>query len=191
MTALIAANDHDAKLYKLADDIDTSVRNCQERQSIGIPIGPDTSHIISELIACRIDSILQNEFSDIKLKGCRYHDDYDLYVSTRDEADRVLKGLQRILNDFQLEINESKVRIKEFPFAFEDKFTLIFNQFHFKETSLSNSIKYYFSLVWGLIDENSQRPDWIFKYALKIFELRTVTITKKSWKIFEDLLLFC
>jgi Reverse transcriptase (RNA-dependent DNA polymerase) len=189
VTDLIAANDHDAKLYKLADGIDTCVRNCQERQSIGIPTGPDTSHIISELIACRIDSILQNEFSDIKLKGCRYYDDYYLYVSTRDEADRVLKGLQRILNDFQLEINESKVRIKEFPFAFEDKFTLIFNQFHFKETSLSNSIKHYFSLVWGLIDENSQRSDWIFKYALRIFEFRTVTITKKSWKIFEDLLL--
>ena len=189
LVTLIASNDHDAILYKLADDIDTSVRNCQERQSIGIPIGPDTSHIISELIACRIDSILQNEFSNIKLKGCRYYDDYYLYVSTRDEADRVLKGLQMILNDFQLEINESKVRIKEFPFAFEDKFTLIFNQFDFKETSLSNSIKHYFSLVWGLIDENSQRPDWIFKYALKIFELRTVTITKKSWKIFEDLLL--
>jgi len=189
LATLIAANDHDAILYKLADDIDTSVRNCQERQSIGIPIGPDTSHIISELIACRIDSILQNEFSNIKLKGCRYYDDYYLYVSTRDEADRVLKGLQRILNDFQLEINESKVKIKEFPFAFEDNFTLILNQFYFKETSLSNSIKYYFSLVWGLIDENSQRSDWIFKYALRIFEFRTVTITKKSWKIFEDLLL--
>ncbi len=189
LATLIAANNHDAILYKLADDIDISVRNCQERQSIGIPIGPDTSHIISELIACRIDSILQDEFSDIKLKGCRYYDDYYLYVSTRDEADRVLKGLQRILNDFQLEINESKVKIKEFPFAFEDNFTLILNQFHFKETSLSNSIKYYFSLVWGLIDENSQRSDWIFKYALKIFEFRTVTITKKSWKIFEDLLL--
>jgi hypothetical protein len=189
LATFIANNDHDAILYKLADDIDTSVRNCQERQSIGIPIGPDTSHIISELIACRIDIILQNEFSNIKLKGCRYYDDYYLYVSTRDEADRVLKGLQRILNDFQLEINESKVKIKEFPFAFEDNFTLILNQFHFKETSLSNSIKYYFSLVWGLIDENSQRPDWIFKYALRIFEWRTVTITKESWKLFEDLLL--
>lgn len=189
LAALMAANNHDAILYKLADDIDTSVRNCQERQSIGIPIGPDTSHIISELIACRIDSILQNEFSNIKLKGCRYYDDYYLYVSTRDEADRVLKGLQRILNDFQLEINESKVKIKEFPFAFEDNFTLILNQFHFKETSLSKSIKYYFSLVWGFIDENSQRSDWIFKYALKRFEFRTVEITKKSWKIFEDLLL--
>jgi Reverse transcriptase (RNA-dependent DNA polymerase) len=118
LATLIAANDHDAIMYELADDIDTSVRNCQECQSIGIPIGPDTSHIVSELIACRIDSILQNEFSNIKLKGCRYYDDYYLYVSTRDEADRVLKGLQRILNDFQLEINESKVRIKEFPFAF-------------------------------------------------------------------------
>ncbi|MEH1889101.1 MAG: RNA-directed DNA polymerase [Nostoc sp.] len=52
---LIASGDIDAKLYEIADDIDNCIISCQERQSIGIPIGPDTSHIIAELIACRIE----------------------------------------------------------------------------------------------------------------------------------------
>ncbi len=188
LQTLIAAGDADAALYKSAEEIDTAIRSCQERQSIGIPIGPDTSHILAELVACRIDSILKAKFDSIGLKACRYYDDYYLYVSTRDEADKVLKGLQLILTDFQLEINESKVTIKEFPFAFEDEFTTTLLQFEFKKTNLVNSLKHYFSLIWGFVEKNSKRPDWVFKYSLRIFEFRTINIPRNSWKLFEDLL---
>lgn len=189
LNTLIANGDIDAKLYKLADEIDNCIRSCQERQSIGVPIGPDTSHIIAELIACRIDNILQAQFDSINLKGCRYYDDYYLFVSTKDEADRVLKSLQKILTDFQLEINESKVKIKEFPFSFEDEFTLVLFQFDFKGRNIENSLKHYFSLIWGFAEKNPSKADWIFKYALKTFEFRTTEITKKNWKLFESLLL--
>ena len=186
---LIANGDIDAKLYEIADDIDNCIRSCQERQSIGIPIGPDTSHIIAELIACRIDNILQTQFASINLKACRYYDDYYLFVSTKDEADRVLKGVQKILTDFQLEVNESKIRIKGFPFSFEDEFTLTLLQFDFKGKNLGNSIKHYFSLIWGLAEKNPLKADRIFKYALKTFEYRTTEIPKINWTLFENLLL--
>jgi hypothetical protein len=188
---LIASGDADAKLYKSAHGIDDAIRSCQERQSIGIAIGPDTSHIIAEAVACRIDNILKakSESLNINLKACRYYDDYYLYVSTKDEADKILKSLQLILTDFQLEINESKVRIKEFPFAFEDDFTSSLFLFRFKETNLNNSLKHYFSLIWGFAESNPKRTDWIFKYSLKIFEFRNVEIPKNSWKVFESLLL--
>jgi hypothetical protein len=189
LDTLIASGDMDAKLYKLADEIDSCIRSCQERQSIGLPIGPDTSHIIAELIACRIDNILQTQFASINLKACRYYDDYYLFVSTKDEADIVLKGLQKILTDFQLEINESKVKIQEFPFSFEDEFTLVLSQFNFKGTNIENSIKHYFSLIWGIVEKKSLKSDTIFKYALKTFEYRTTEIPKKNWKLFESLLL--
>lgn len=189
LDTLIASGDTDAALYKYAESVDIALRACQERQSIGIPIGPDTSHIIAELLACRIDKILQDKFSSIGLKACRYYDDYYLYVSTKDEADKVLKGLQLILSDFQLEINESKVRIREFPFAFEDEFTTTLFLFDFKKTNLTNSIKHYFSLIWAFVEKNPQKADWILKYSLRIFEFSTVKIPKESWKIFEDLLI--
>ena len=190
LAALIAAGDADAALYKSAEEIDIAIRSCQERQSIGIPIGPDTSHILAEIVACRIDSILKTKFDDIglSLKACRYYDDYYLYVSTRDEADKVLKGLQLILADFQLEINESKVTIKEFPFAFEDEFATRLLQFVFKKTNLINSLKHYFSLIWGFVEKNSKRPVWVVKYSLRVFEYRAITIPRNSWSLFEDLL---
>jgi len=149
LSILIAGGDTDAALYEYADSVDNAIRSCQERQSIGIPIGPDTSHIIAEVIACRIDNILESQLSSIGLKACRYYDDYYLYVSSMDEADRVLKGLQLILYEFQLEINEAKVKIHEFPFPFEDEFTTSLHSFDFKKTNQSNSIKHYFSLIWS------------------------------------------
>ena len=189
LDTLIANGDTDADQYKYADSVDTAIRACQEKQSIGIPIGPDTSHIIAEIIACRIDEILKTRFSSIGLKACRYYDDYYLYVSSKDEADKVLKGLQLILSEFQLEINEAKVKVRAFPFAFEDEFTTSLHSFDFKKTNQSNSIKHYFSMLWAFAERNPQKTDWIFKYALRIFEYSTIIIQNNSWKVFEDLLI--
>lgn len=188
LDALIASGDTDAQLYKYAESVDIALRACQERQSIGIPIGPDTSHIIAEIVACRIDNILKTRLSSLDLKACRYYDDFYLYVSSKDEADKVLKSLQLILSEFQLEINEAKVKIREFPFAFEDEFTTTLHTFDLKKTNQTNSIKHYFSLIWAFAERNPKKTDWIFKYSLRIFEFSTIVIQKKSWKVFEDLL---
>ncbi|WP_305952106.1 RNA-directed DNA polymerase [Emticicia oligotrophica] len=188
IATLIAGGDLDASLYKFAESVDMAVRSCQERQSIGIPIGPDTSHIIAETVACRIDSIINSKFSSIGLKACRYYDDFYLYVSSKDEADKVLKGIQLILADFQLEMNESKIRIKEFPFAIEDEFALQLFSFTFKDTNFGNSLKHYFSLVWSFAEKNPKKADTIFKYSLRTFEYCSTKIPKNTWKIFEDLL---
>ncbi len=182
-------NNEEALLYKFANELDIAIRACQDKQSIGIPIGPDTSHITSELVACRIDQELNDQFSEINLQACRFYDDFYLFVNTKDETEKVLKGLQRILNQFELEVNEAKIKIKEFPFAFEDEWVTDIFRFDFKKTNLENSLKHYFSLIWRIAEQNSKRTDWIFKYALRIFEFRSVNITKKSWKIFEALLL--
>lgn len=140
LDTLIAGGDTDAALYKYAESVDIAIRACQERQSMGIPIGPDTSHIVAEIVACRIDNILKSRLSSIDLKACRYYDYYYLYVSSKDEADKTLKCLQLILSEFQLEINESKVKIREFPFAFEDEFTAILYAFDFKKTNQVTSV---------------------------------------------------
>lgn len=189
LDALIASGENNAILYKYSDSLDSAVRACQDKQSVGIPIGPDTSHIISELIACRIDYEFKTKFDSIDVKACRYYDDYYIYVNSSDEADSVIKGLQKILNQFQLEINDKKVEVKEFPVTFENNWVTDLHRFEFKETNVSNSIKHYFSLIWGIGEKNYSRTDWIFKYALRTFEFGTTVIPKDSWKIFENLIL--
>ncbi|CAL2093248.1 Reverse transcriptase [Tenacibaculum sp. 190524A05c] len=187
--SLIASGDSDAKLYKYADELDSAIRACQDKQSIGIPIGPDTSHIISEIITCRIDKEFETMFNHLNVECCRYYDDYYFYVNTQDEADIVIKGILKILNKYQLEINDKKVKIEEYPFSFENKWVTDLHRFEFKQTNFSNSLKHYFSLVWGIGKDNKSKTDWIFKYSLRTFEFGAIKIPQNNWKTFENLLI--
>ena len=188
LSELIDAGDSNAINYVNADKLDKAIRACQDRQSIGVPIGPDTSHIIAELIACRIDNIIQDRFNDLDIEAVRFYDDYYIFVNTFDEADKVIKGLQLILNEYQLEINDKKIEISEYPFPFENDWVTQLNQFEFKGTNKQNSLKHYFSLLWAIGAKHKSRTDWVFKYALRTFEYRTVEIDRNSWELFENLL---
>ncbi len=189
MKILVDSGDSNAVLYKYADKLDSAVRACQDRQSIGIPIGPDTSLIIAEIIACRIDYEFNERFKHIDIKSCRYYDDFYFFVNTNDEADIVIKGLQKLLNEFQLEINDKKVKVQQYPFPFEDEWVTDLHRFDFKKTNQLNNLKHYFSLIWSIGEKHISRTDWIFKYALRTFEYGTTIIKKDSWKLFENLLL--
>ena len=184
---ILLTTDNIANLYEISNNIDIAVRACQERQSIGIPIGPDTSHIIAELISCRLDNLLKIKFKN-QIAGCRYYDDYYLYASTREQSENILKSLQSILNDFQLEINESKVKIKEFPFAFENDWVTRLSQFRF-DGNQKHYLKQYFSMAFGFAEADNSKSDWILKYFLRPFEWRSVEIKKENWELFESLLL--
>jgi hypothetical protein len=179
--------DNNAKLYQIADEIDKNLRDCQDRQSIGIPIGPDTSHIIAEIITCRIDEILEKE-SGIDLKALRFYDDYSIFTKSKSDAEKVLKFLQKTLNKFQLEINESKIHISEYPLPFDGDWVIMLNQFDFK-TNQKNNLRSYFSLVFKFANEYSNKSGWIIRYALKAFEWGDVRISKKNWSFFESILL--
>lgn len=178
----------DIEIYEVGDKIDKLVRDAQSAETIGIPIGPDTSFAIAELIASRIDIQLKEQLKDIDFVGCRYYDDYYLYVNSRDSAEKVLRELQSILNTFHLEVNESKLDIKEFPFAIEEPFITQLYQYSIKEGKYAiSSIKHFFSIVWNLIDEYPDKSSWILKYALS--KLKRIEIKDEEWFIFRDLLL--
>src|SRR5690606_34588468 len=75
----------DAKLYSVCDHLDTLIRNCNEKQSVGLPIGPDTSFILAECITARIDKEIKNKLTNVVHEGVRYFDDYYFYVNSRDD----------------------------------------------------------------------------------------------------------
>lgn len=77
--ALYGKNESKANLKSnvnnLGDEIERYCRNIQDGQTIGLPIGSDTSHIISEIIGTAIDCELKNKL-DKNLIGFRYVDDF-------------------------------------------------------------------------------------------------------------------
>ena len=57
--------------------IDACVRNSQDQQTLGIPIGPRSSDLIAETIGAALDRELQERLGS--LRGTRYIDDFHLY----------------------------------------------------------------------------------------------------------------
>lgn len=174
------------KLYEFADLLDKYTRYLQDNQSTGIPVGPDTSHILAEIITTHIDFQLSKEFNN--LKAFRYIDDYYVYVNSIDEAQRILVFFEKIFSDFQLSINESKVKIQHFPFGFLDSWVKEIHDVQI-EDDCSASIKQYFNTLFTLVQANPQFSSTIFTYGMRTFERRTTIIKDENWLIFESLLL--
>jgi hypothetical protein len=102
------------KLYQgsLADRLDILVRTCNRNQTIGIPIGPETSRIIAEVISARIDAGFQGFMPDIPNDRVdRLQDDWFVGVSSLEHAERVLSSIAAIYRNYGLEINGNKTSI--------------------------------------------------------------------------------
>lgn len=187
----VAKNDKSDNLF--GNTLDKNMRNCKHGQTTGIPIGPDTSLIIAEIVTCGIDQLLQERLGSIK--GYRYYDDVYFYFSSREEAEKGLKKLQYILTDFQLSINEEKTNITRFPSTFDEIWVIQLNSFLFRNNiekheierarEQRTDIERYFKLTLYLANKN---PDYsVLAYAITRFE--SVPIFKANWNLFESLIL--
>lgn len=184
----ILPTDNKARLYNLGDSIDTLVRNCNERQSIGVPIGPDVSFLLAELIGCRIDFEIQKSLADISHECVRYYDDYYFYLDSIGDADNVLKKVQKILYEFRLETNEFKVHINELPFKYVDDWSITLSSFKFNSAN-NYELRNYFAQLISLVDENKKQSSWIIDYGLQRFEYGNVKIKRNHFDIFLTFLL--
>lgn len=175
------------------NEIDRLVRNLQDGQTIGIPIGPVTSLIIQEIIGSAIDNDFKKEYRD-NLQGYRYTDDMEYYFSSLEEAERALNILTKILKKYGLDINNSKTKIIKIPQVLEPEWVYYFKKYKFRENKNSRSksnylqntdIKEFFSAAFKYKNQTEEKG--ILNYAIKV--LRNIVINKDNWDIFESLLL--
>lgn len=104
------------RTYLWGDRLDTLLRNCQDAQSVGIPIGPDISLVIAEMILAQVDQVLSAK----GFSGIRYIDDYELVFETQREALEARSILQGALLEFELDLNASKTRVVALPQELEE-----------------------------------------------------------------------
>ena len=93
------------------NEIDKHQRDLKRGETHGVPIGPATSNILSEIILYRVD----RELRASKFNFVRYIDDYRCYCESRDEAERFLVRIEYELRKFLLELNVNKVSVDELP----------------------------------------------------------------------------
>jgi hypothetical protein len=159
------------------DKTDYFSRSISNNQTIGIPIGPDTSRLIAEVILSRIDIELSHKFE--QLEGIRYIDDYEFVLSTRSEAEKVLSYLQHLLNDYELALNSNKTQIIELPDILDPIWTSQIRIFRFRDagtTGQKNDIIAYFDMIFDLFKKYPEEGLLLVHYKSQSYP-----VTKDLW----------
>lgn len=169
----------------LGNRIDKFIRNGQHGQTFGIPTGPDTSLVISEIMGATIDYELKKRIN--KIKGFRYIDDFYLYFSNLSEAEFALSTLHEILRDYELELNTNKLSIVELPQTLDIKWVSELRLFPFDKLNNHGAtyIIDYFSKAFEL--SKLYPNDYVLKYALS--KIKEIEISQENWNVYEALIL--
>ena len=91
--------------------IDLLCRNAQDGQTIGLPVGPDTSRLIAEVVASSIDVTLRNRLHINAQVASRYVDDYTIGSNGQLTGDILLAALRQATAFYELELNNDKSAI--------------------------------------------------------------------------------
>lgn len=103
----------------LADRLDVLVRSCNRNQTVGIPIGPETSRILAEIISARIDDDFSTHFLNVLKDGKginprtvdRLQDDWTVGTSSLEQAENILSVITKCYREYGLEINGAKTSV--------------------------------------------------------------------------------
>lgn len=166
--------------------LDKNSQDSQDGQTIGIPIGPDTSLIIAESLLSNIDLKLSEKGIS---NGLRYIDDYFLGFNTIGEAESALTIMQELLNEYELALNPLKTEIIQLPIEFEPLAISELRAFSFRDTigGQKSDLIHYFNIAFKAA--NDMPTESILKYAVsRTFE---VNVTTENYPVFESFILQC
>lgn len=185
------ANQRDDEYF--GNVIDNLVRNLQDGQTIGIPIGPVVSLIIQEIVGVTIDDEFKRGYGD-SLVGFRYTDDMEYYFNSLEEAERALNILNKTLKYYGLDLNNSKTQIIKIPQIIEAEWVYFFRRYEFRKNKKNRNksiqlqymdIREFFSMAFKYKTQLNEKG--ILNYAIEV--LRGIVIYEENWEIFESLLL--
>lgn len=180
-----------AKQYRddrlFGNRLDRLIRNCMDGQTKGIPIGPDTSLVISEILAAAMDVELAQRLSKIIHKGFRYIDDYCIYCSNESDARYIQSALEAIFRQFELEPNSTKTRLVDLPETYEESWVSNLRHLPIRRSELQQKSDL-LSFFNAAFDSFRQHKNiFVLKYALG--RLCNTPVHEGNWDIFESLLI--
>lgn len=91
-----------------ANRLDRLCRNAQDGQTIGLPVGPDTSRVMGELIASAIDEHLREETGVTLQDASRYVDDMTISSVDGRTGEALIAAARRAAAAYELELNHDK-----------------------------------------------------------------------------------
>ncbi len=169
------------------NQLDKRLRQSQDEQTLGIPVGPDTSLIVAEIILSSIDQELLRRIP--ALNGFRHVDDYELCFLSRSEAETTVAALEELLADYELSLNPQKTEIVELPLPLEAPWAAELRTHKVRSASKAQAtdINFLFDRAFTLARGYPNAS--VLSYAISC--LRNVTVHPDNWELLQYLLLHC
>lgn len=164
----------------LGAKLDALVRNGQDGQTKGIPVGPDTSLLLAEIILSDIDSSLQHKMKQVSTSAIRMVDDIEFFAQSRGEAEDFLTAWDSLLHGYDLSLNPRKTEIVEGPIPPELPWRVYLSQFRFRtetDALLARDVQSFFARAFELSVENP--GDSVLGYA--VARAGALAVGDKSW----------
>lgn len=107
--------------------IDVALQTCQSRETFGIPVGPDSSRIVAEILLSAIED--NHDFSSTIRNSdvVRLLDDYIIGFNDMASAEDALVKLRAALWRFNLQLNDEKTSISHSRQLFREEWRLYFD----------------------------------------------------------------
>ena len=155
------ANQRDGR--KWYNQLDRYQRQIKRNETQGIPIGPATSTIMSELLLFRIDDILRNKDYTFN----RFGDDYECYCETEEKAEMFIMHIEQELRKYLLNLNVKKVAIEKLPLGYQTEWLIeLENRLPHRESLLKRrDIANFFDYAINL--QNHHPNGNVLKYAAR------------------------
>lgn len=88
------------------------IRNAQGGQTTGLPVGPDTSRILAEVVASKIDTAIDEKLQVNKGDAARFVDDFTFGCNSIEEGQQIIAEVRRAAAEFELDIGKEKTSIQ-------------------------------------------------------------------------------
>jgi hypothetical protein len=177
----------DQGMALLGNRIDALVRLGQDHQTVGIPIGPDTSLVIAEMIMHKCDAHLLMRVPGVQ--GFRFIDDFELSFMSQAEAEQAHHELEACLADFELALNPRKTSIHELPLPLEFRWATELKRAKPRKPVAQQAadLAHLFDIAFALHAEFPSEA--VLQFAISLLQYEK--IHPQNWDIFQKLLMLC
>lgn len=185
--ALAKADTDPASAAIFFNKADQIVRCGQDNQTIGLPVGPDSSRVFAEIVGTAIDLRFQERANGLDCAMIRHVDDVWIGANTHADAEQALWRYREAIREFELDINETKTRILSEQFRFTDDWPLeLTEKLEFAAESSRPAERLRAVFEHGFSMAVRSNDDAILKFLIR--KLDQYELTHEHWQTVEPFL---
>jgi hypothetical protein len=170
----------------VGNQIDRWVRNGQDQQTIGIPVGPQTSVVLAEIVGSSIDQdIIRSLHLPANGAMLRYVDDVYLGVPRHVNEEEVRSKTRAAFQNHELEVNYEKSKTYSFRTPYEASWPVELAQLVPAGVASKRGIERFVLTLFDFIDNNPEEN--VALYAAQL--MKNISYSDKAWQVAEAVLI--